>query len=1262
MTDQQQPSEQIEQLWYMWSDLGLDEIRAGFRIRAVSPGLRDIRSQRVQDLNRYQRYFLPGDVDLTTSIERAPVCLSFVVAERASVLSGKNRAPERQMLTGREVVVQKSHIRSLPKGGELSKQERILVCKTYTGRVGDGRNGAFFVHLLAGLPEQFSAQDAIALWRSSFWKSSDTDLRKKDPWGTHLDFVSPTELQSQSNELTPQQRHAKQIERYLPLVVQSYLLKKLVEEQSAVQAGQQLYLAGTDDEIAQLLMGLIAALPERWKKDLTFSTYEPDVTKARTEIVGTCWLSGTDGEREARSKPLLPASFYREKLALNCYTGEQTSFEQFLAGKRALLQLLQEKQSVFELVGQYATQHFVEGDIALYQALLEHANERDDLSSELFLELAEKILGQQPSRSTLESLFRPKTRAERKFSVQMLSLPNYRGAFLQECLSDHHWWYNVIKPAMSALQRSPEFQPVLTKIAGQVIPMAGATARRETRTQLLKVMAQEERLFTLLQDIMFCADPPQRNSPGWSRLLVELAAIPRIFQFFQKHWSIYSSLMQIWSDVFVISTPADENTLLTLCCTKPPHPNWFEFGDFLALHLPPAWNEVVARFLAAHPPREVNMVKFEPLFHQEIVTFFGQLVRVPQWNQTAVNVFGALVIHGYQQRKALLDILLASPLGKDDGIVLRLLQMARLTPQDQAQFLTHYGPLYLSVQGRHQEIILRMYEELVKSGKSQEKMAVLVSWCDALRMEEPLLTIILSIANLNPVESGQFLQRYGQTCIPLYPTSPQLFNLFSMAAMLPELRFSLLMLWLNQNLKPGIWEQVLQSAGQLPPENRTSMLESSGAIYLQRYPHSATLGKYIWEYLDTLAIADLSPLKADPAQSPFATEQFLRVLNSSAVQLKNPQRVLVHDWCVVGDFLKRPALQPNPEGEKAAESIGRLLVLPAQPETTRQQLLNELASPCLLIIYTADHPIWSSLADILLRSMRFAILNRKCFKERVDQEFFLQQFLDTLLLESEKKTLIALDDATRQWSEEERVIWRHYKDARPLLFIEQTLSRRQRIQFWYEYTTALWRVRRAFKYENQRNLARSGTEYMTTLLNYTRKLPQGCLEAIDRACDQRASEQEQRWLARPALSTPAVHISQPASRPLPSFTENIRAWWEQRETIRWMRETLRSGNLGKIVRVATDNIDLLHTHYKSMPELWWQEIDAAYDLYHAILDAAEESSEKGELAILQAWDIVVDLFKQDHIRPRFTAHEKRRREAALRYINAQHNAAPAKAL
>jgi hypothetical protein len=178
---------------------------------------------------------------------------------------------------------------------------------------------------------------------------------------------------------------------------------------------------------------------------------------------------------------------------------------------------------------------------------------------------------------------------------------------------------------------------------------------------------------------------------------------------------------------------------------------------------------------------------------------------------------------------------------------------------------------------------------------------------------------------------------------------------------------------------------------------------------------------------------------------------------------------------------------------------------------------------------------------------------------------------------------------------------------------------------------------------------------MTTLLNYTRKLPQGCLEAIDRACDQRASEQEQRWLARLALSMPAVHMPQPARRPLPSFIEKIRAWWEQRETIRWMRETLRSGNLGKIVRVATDNIDLLHTHYKSMPELWWQEIDAAYDLYHAILDVAEESSEKGELAILQAWEKVENLFQQDSLTLRFTVHEKKRREIALRYVDAQRN-------
>src|SRR6266576_1314633 len=142
----------VEQLWYTWSDVGLDTIRAGFRIRAASEGLKDIRSVRVQNLDRYQRYSLPRDVDPAAIDPRsAPICLSLIT-------------------TG---------------------QERILVHKAYTGKDAVGRYGVFFIHLLANLPEEFSALNAISLWRSRFWQVSDSTLDRRS---TNLDHISAEHL------------------------------------------------------------------------------------------------------------------------------------------------------------------------------------------------------------------------------------------------------------------------------------------------------------------------------------------------------------------------------------------------------------------------------------------------------------------------------------------------------------------------------------------------------------------------------------------------------------------------------------------------------------------------------------------------------------------------------------------------------------------------------------------------------------------------------------------------------------------------------------------------------------------------------------------------------------------------------------------------------------------------------------------------------------------------------------------------------------
>src|SRR5579859_4717796 len=103
----------LEQLWYTWSAVGLGPLSAGFRIRAASKELSDVNNPRVQGLDSYLRYTLPEGTDrFAITPEMAPICLSLIQTDWG---------------------------------------ERILVNKTYTGKDGVGRPGAFFIHLLAGL-------------------------------------------------------------------------------------------------------------------------------------------------------------------------------------------------------------------------------------------------------------------------------------------------------------------------------------------------------------------------------------------------------------------------------------------------------------------------------------------------------------------------------------------------------------------------------------------------------------------------------------------------------------------------------------------------------------------------------------------------------------------------------------------------------------------------------------------------------------------------------------------------------------------------------------------------------------------------------------------------------------------------------------------------------------------------------------------------------------------------------------------------------
>ena len=178
----------IEQLWYTWSDVGLETINAGYRIRAVSPGLSDLRSERVGNLSPYLRYALPpGTNPIHITLAMAPVSLTFV-----------------NMGT-----------------------DRVLIRKVYTGRDAVGRYGVFFAHALIGLPPEFTAKDAIELWNAEYepgkggiWRRSDAELGRRE---TELPRISFEDLLKMRRSIvyTPQQ--AERIRTYLPITIRAYL-------------------------------------------------------------------------------------------------------------------------------------------------------------------------------------------------------------------------------------------------------------------------------------------------------------------------------------------------------------------------------------------------------------------------------------------------------------------------------------------------------------------------------------------------------------------------------------------------------------------------------------------------------------------------------------------------------------------------------------------------------------------------------------------------------------------------------------------------------------------------------------------------------------------------------------------------------------------------------------------------------------------------------------------------------------------------------
>ncbi len=224
----------IDQLIYTWSEVGLSGRTAGFRIRAASQGLSDDRSPRYRSLERYLSYDLPPGVRaISIRAADAPICMALIDAE----------------------------------------EERILVRREMLDVESVGRPGAYLTHLLAGLPEHFSARDAILLWHDDLW------ITAKNPLGPQQLLLDPIPEQRLFSRETPAWQIASMdnFRASLWLALAHFLRSSSL---------RQLALCGSSESIAALIWGVTQSLPLTLLTGMTFSTYTDGRDTGEETIAG----------------------------------------------------------------------------------------------------------------------------------------------------------------------------------------------------------------------------------------------------------------------------------------------------------------------------------------------------------------------------------------------------------------------------------------------------------------------------------------------------------------------------------------------------------------------------------------------------------------------------------------------------------------------------------------------------------------------------------------------------------------------------------------------------------------------------------------------------------------------------------------------------------------------------------------------------------------------------------------------------------------
>ncbi len=608
MIEQRQKSTKIEQLWYTWSPIGVGGV-TGFRIRAASDGVKDINSERFRSFRPHLGYNLPVGTNLYEAPpETAPLCLAYVDAG----------------------------------------SERILVHKVFIGKDAYGRHGVYFIHLVAELPENFSARKAIDLWLSPFWKRSDAS--QNPPQSVTLPYVSESDLIPG----TIKAHDIREVRDYLPFVIQAFL---------SLEPQQKLYIAAPSDQVAKLVWGLTHSLPASLQKDLTFSTYESDVTKTTARIVGTCRpstpLEGQDSY--SRGQQDLPADCYnRRGLALNCYTGQKSALPQ---------------NAPLAAFAQFATDLLIKGNTSTLDNLAKAG--RKAQTAIAFLSIYKLSQGIDVTPEDIYSILN-----DYELAAGLLKEDRVQRIIIELVIAKPQWWEQQGTAAMRKL-RAPQPLGVSSDVnLYDTLASFGTTIATEACTAMLR-NETAELIFPLLE-LLADTVPVRYNAEPWIMLLRGLNEGLRVLPKAVYPWELRLWLLQQWAEAAI----KDELIEPWLDI------NWSDLGDLFRVSLPSTWYTravmaLLTRSASKFPPQIFSwMAEYEKV-HDLFVGALQHLIQHtahPQQRQAALAFFAFGAEEGYSRKLDLLSSLLTAGI-RDPKDLDTLLRQARLSTREMKELL-----------------------------------------------------------------------------------------------------------------------------------------------------------------------------------------------------------------------------------------------------------------------------------------------------------------------------------------------------------------------------------------------------------------------------------------------------------------------------------------------------------------------------------------------------------------------------------------------